>query len=426
MDFLRRGPAAFGLGWAARQAWNYVDPVNAGRWARRRTALRYLYNRLHDWVYPRLDDPFDVRQVPTWGPNRFLPYINRAKALAPAVGVGAAGALISASSRFANLRYAKDVADQAKFKHFKTPLPQHPIFPVQHDPYDEKDFSYEFVPPLSDYALEPPLGAMRLRIVQHPYSRLPIREKAGGGVEYLPPLKRTHTGIGPWQDLEVGFKQRLPESVDIELATRFTVTYIALSDQGAYRNMTYQIYPSMVMNLFSGLVPSGNSPGTYAHDAERMFSLYDKVHVKGFSIKMSSRFYQGAEQTPVQCAYVEDGWADAALQSLPLTSYSDCADWGSQKYGHMKIVNTHLNQPQNTIVWQWDIDCARDFGPEVAADNRIDQKSDGNPVVGGATAKWYILHVGTFQPADTTGWTPIIDYEFIQRCRFYDPKSLTA
>jgi len=425
-NFFQRGPAAFGLGWTAHQLLNYRGWQRRFRYLARDVPRLGAYaRRLYDAI------PFGAAAQYIRGfPRRFdlgfrryfFDYRPPASVIAT---IGAAG-MIGAASGFSSLSSIaanRQLALARQPGRFTIPASDR-LAPYSGGDYGQIAPPYVYQPrgDRGGFALEPERDVPTWGLVK---SRYPIRERSSGGLEYLPPLNRQHYGRGMYTELGRGFSTRMPPEMTVDLVTRFTHSQLGLNDMGGYRTMTVFIKLNQIYNLFSNF--GAFSPSTYSQNAEFWFTFYDKVHVEAFDISYHIEPYKANALNSVAyfAAYVGDGF-ETVDEQLGLTSVADLSDWSSQLFGEGPFV---FNLPANAVSaeksfdFSWQIDCANDYGADVASDNRIDQKSDGTMVVAG-DPKYYKVHVCCLNTTDN--WTACFSGEVYlrQRCRFYDRKSL--
>lgn len=428
-NIIQHGPAALGIGWGTYQLLNYrnwirryqnlrrdiprVSPyvraalalaaralAPAARIVRQlpfRLAPRALWGHVPWWIRGAIQDRANNLQLMRIVRPELLPQLAHAPA-------GIAAGALSASYMLTQAAINRRVAESRQSYHFTTP-----------DASELMEFP-------DDYG---PVGQPQSRSWGLIKSRRPIRESKSGGLEYLPPLNKLHYGRGMYTEVGSGFSTRMPPEMTVDLVTRFTHSHFGMNDLGGYRTMTVFIKLNQIYNLFSNL--GAFSPGTYSQDAEFWFSFYDKVHVEAFDISYHIEPYKVNAGNTVAyfTAYLGNGF-ETADDELGLASIQDVSDWSSQHYGQGPFVfslNANAVSSEKSFDFSWQIDCINDFGPDVASDNRIDQKSDGTMVIA-ADPKYYKVHVACFNDDDT--WTGSFSGEVYlkQRCRFYDRKSL--
>lgn len=240
-------------------------------------------------------------------------------------------------------------------------------------------------------------------------------------VDGLPPKKANHA---PHEIPAHGkYMSHLPHEMTVDLRTCF--------DTSGYRDTTNpRIYNFRLNRLWQafgnlGAVAAGSLPD-WAYEADRWNTLYSKHHVVGFGIRITMAPWVWDSELMNCCAYIDQGFYQ---DPLPLATLSDMSAWksqpGAQSYIHAKRPN-NVMPAVNQFVFDFPyIDCAEAFGPDVAYDNRLDEKNDGTKVIL-ADSKDYGFHIcwrWESYPADVSydiknPWTEV---DVIQRVKFYDP-----
>lgn len=239
------------------------------------------------------------------------------------------------------------------------------------------------------------------------------------------PVKATH---GPHEVPEHGvYMSRMPTSQAVTLRTVYiTGPGAGYNDWGAYRSSKHRICMNMVYNFNNWTVPTLMAPW-YAHEAQEWFTMYKKVHVYGFSIdvELQSWHTSATGDDLFYVGVVSDGMVDD-WDSVPgpLTNLNDVSDWASQTYAQSNFdTQSHTTlapTPRHRL--HWDIDCEKDFGPDVSRDERLDQTYTGVPATS-IPSKFYTFNMAVLDTNDNQSVVPTIKYELVQHCVFYSPVS---
>lgn len=439
-SILQYGPSALGLGWLTRQV---LDPYSWRRWGARAFQLQRLGNFIRGrWWSPPYYDLAGWRHQGQWRyytdpitGNHYNPILRGLREAGPPALVAAGGALAAGASAYTSYQHSAKFGEQHKFRKQKIPISN--VVARPKSTWD--DYKYEMVKPYEgkgfwdmtkadwiDYAQEK-LGSP---LINYPMERIkkylpsvgPLEQGPNDSLVPLMPLKRQHHGAGMMlEEEEKAFPQKLPESMDVTLTTKFTVPPQYLIDRGAYRNYTFNFAWNTVLDIFSSLPGAGL---TDSQDASFWFSLYRYVHVNGVDITMHISPWSTGDKYHSVCAYIGNGY-DTSGAELALDSQVSTTEWGSQAFGKLQTYVNFAAGPGVAMpwYWRWSINAERDFGSDIAKDNRIDQDYFGN-MRAGPDAKFYYFHYGSFNATDIADATPGIDFVLSQHCTFYQNQSL--
>lgn len=237
-----------------------------------------------------------------------------------------------------------------------------------------------------------------------------------------PPLRHSHHK-GCYEDLSADshYLSRMPHERTVNLHTVFNTS--GYYDNAEIRSLTITL--NTLYNSFSQIQSfaiAGTCP-VWNHDAAFWNTFYYKHHVEGFKLIITEMPHGGyyTSEVSTALAYVDDGFGSARLA---LATVGDCSDWASQKYARSQIHsswNSYLPTKPN-FTFEWDINCARDFGCAVSTDNRLDENNVGTMVVPG-DPKYYHCHLGWYKHQNISAHNAMIKIDLIQTVKFYDPVS---
>jgi len=208
----------------------------------------------------------------------------------------------------------------------------------------------------------------------------------------------------------------LPSYAFHNVAAGIYNTYVAIALDRIY-DMVYTPY----------WVGAGSAlfPISWAIDAPQWHTIYKKVHVRGYRVKLQlSHSVYDTNSTVAFCAYAPQGTDDNYLSTPTSWITTPCVvDWMGQPDSRSWIQTQNAAQPvDQSRTWYWDYtDCAKKIG-EMANDNRLDSDYTGQPVFPADPRYYRILFTGF---STTNVILPPMTIEIEQDVTFYDPFGLT-